>query len=186
MRKHLTVALLLFAGPAALAEGPAGSKKATTEAPAKTAAAPPAAVAAPPLADGTTTNHAAFPLPRPEGKPIAISPGQRVFRLPMRYARVERFYRDQFAADRSITITEDRSEHQKVLNVISKRSDSAWSRVTVREGAVDTVVELTPMMRLGGEVIVGRGLPLVQVVIPLNPGVAEQAKAIDHMEDLRR
>ena len=40
-----------------------------------------------------------LPLPSVDGKALAISAGQKTFRVPIRFAKVEAFYREQYKAD---------------------------------------------------------------------------------------
>jgi hypothetical protein len=125
------------------------------------------------------------PLPLPTaGKAVAAAPAsaQRVFRIPLGFARVERFYRETFGGDPQITITVDRSGSARVLTLTSKRQGDAWLRAVARENAVDTTIEVTPVVRIATGVIEGHAPhPLVQFVLPPNPEVARQAASIDHL-----
>src|SRR5262245_38097883 len=49
---------------------------------------------------------APFPLPMVGGKPPSIAPGQKSFRLPLGFARVTGFYKDQFRGVAGVTLTE--------------------------------------------------------------------------------
>lgn len=152
------------------------------------AAAPTIALADPPAAapaqpDAKPAEARPFPLPAPEGKPIPVAANQRVFRVPMRFAKVEKFYRDQLGADRRITFTADRREEPRTLTVVSRRDTDTWSKAVIREGVVDTTIEVTPIVRFATpEVIDGRMKPLVQFVMPRNPAAVEAANSIDHMQ----
>ena len=130
--------------------------------------------------------QASFPLPSPDGKSIATTPGQRVFHLPIRFARVERFYRERFGGDKAVSLRMERVEEAKSLTIVSQRKSDTWAKAVVREGAVDTVVEVTEVVRLGGDVVVGQAKPLVQIVLPVSPEPLHMANSIDHMSDLRR
>ena len=137
--------------------------------------------ATPVLADAPAAPPHAFPIPQVSKMPPA-TPGQRVFRLPMRFARVEAFYREQFGGDRRVQLTIAREDDAKTLTIVSKREDDAWAKAIVREGPVDTVVEVMALVRSGPVVIEGRGPP-VQFVLPVSRHVKEQANSIDHMGD---
>lgn len=124
-----------------------------------------------------------FPIPSPDGKSIATTPGQRVFHLPMRFAKAERFYRDRFGTDKGVSLQLERADDVKVLTIVSKHAGDSWAKAVVREGTVDTVLEVTPVVRLAGEQIQGRGLPLVHLVLPVSPEPRNMANSIDHMGD---
>ena len=165
MKRIAICVSLLFAAPA-LAEAPSTAKTSRAAA-MKTAEARPG-----PL-----------PVPSLDGKAISVASGQRVFHLPMRFARVEKFYRELFGADRRIAIAMERGEDLKGMTITSKREGDAWAKATVREGAVDTTVEVTPIVRLDGDTVLGNAKPLVQFVLPRNPGVVDQVNSISHMPD---
>jgi hypothetical protein len=124
---------------------------------------------------------APFPLPSPDGKTLARGPAERRFRLPLGYARVEAFYRAHFGGAAGVTIVPGREDGTRTLTIRSSRPGDAWARAVVREGVVDTTVDITPVVRFQAEVVEGRGRPLVQLVLP--PDAAEvrrMANSIDH------
>ena len=123
-----------------------------------------------------------LPLPSPNGKPIAIAAGQRSFRVPQRFAKVEAFYRERFGADKDISFTPGRAEGgTRTLTIASRRVVDTWSKVVLREAEVDTAIDVTPVIRFGPEIIEGRGKPLVQLYIPRSPEAARMANDIDHL-----
>lgn len=136
-----------------------------------------------PAANNAIAAPAPLPVPSPSGKPLATTPAQRTVRVPLSFARVERFYRDQLgpAAPR-VTIVVERTPEGRVLTLTSRREGDAWSRAVAREGAVDTTIEITPVVRAGIIDVQGRAAgPSVQFVMPPNPEVARQADTIDHL-----
>lgn len=138
----------------------------------------------PPVANAgpsAPASPAPLPLPSVGSKPMSLAPGQRQFRVPMAFPRVERFYRDRFAGASGVALSLSTHEGARTLTLTSRRPGDAWVSAVVREGAVGTTVEVTPVVRMAVETIQGRGLPVVQLVIPLDPGVRAQAASIDHM-----
>ena len=151
--------------------------------PATTPAAPPTPRAA--TAAGATL--VALPLPSPSGKPIAATTGQRIFRVPLGFARVERFYREQLGSAAKVALTVEVGAAGRTLTITSRRDSDTWSKAVAREGAVDTTIEVTPIVRLQVVDIEGRPAePLVHFVMPPSPEVARQANSIDHLETERR
>ncbi len=126
---------------------------------------------------------APFPLPAIDGKPLAVTEGQKVFRLPMRFEKVKSFYVEQLAA--SATVIEKSVSGKRVLSVTAKGKAESWVKAVVREGEVDTVVEVTPVMRLAEEEISGNGRPLVEFIIGRSGDVQKALNTIDHAEQMR-
>jgi hypothetical protein len=123
----------------------------------------------------------AFPLPSPDGKPLARTANQRVFRVPLGFARVEAFYRQQLGTAKDVTLLTARGDGGRTLTISSRRPTDAWARAVVRESAVETIVEVTPTTRFAAEVVEGRGKPLVELVLPPDvAAVRQQANSIDH------
>lgn len=126
---------------------------------------------------------APFPLPMVGDKPIAIAPGQRTFRLPLGFARVAGFYRDQFRGATSVTLTERTPEGApRELVVKSLRSTDAWASAVVREANGGTTVEVTPVLRADAQGVKGSARPLVQLVIGRSDEARKAAESIDHLE----
>lgn len=126
---------------------------------------------------------APFPLPAVDGKPLAVSDGQKVFRLPMRFEKVKKFYVEQLGPE--VSVGEKNVEGKRVMTLSAKGKAESWTKAVVREGEVDTVIEVTPVMRLGEEKISGNGRPLVEFVIGRSGDVEKAVKSIDHAEQMR-
>src|SRR3954468_22632224 len=124
-----------------------------------------------------------FPLPMIGGKPPAIAPGQKSFRLPLGYARVAAFYREQFRGVAGVTLTERAPDGApRELLVRSLRATDAWAKAVVREGEGGTTVEVTPVLRADAQDVKGGARPLVQLVIGRSDEARKAAEAIDHLE----
>jgi hypothetical protein len=121
-----------------------------------------------------------FPVPGLDGKVAATA--ERVVRVPMRFAKVEAFYRQRFAGEPKVRLARERLEGGWVLTLTSRREGDAWAKAVVREQPVDTIVEVTPMVHLQGDKVEGRPPPLVQLVLPPSADeVRRMANSIDHM-----
>lgn len=130
------------------------------------------------------TLAAPFPLPAIDGKAPAVTEKQKTFRLPMRFEKVKAFYAEQLkAAD--VTQREAVVEGRRVLTITTKATTESWTKAVIREGEVDTSVDVTPVMRLSEESISGNARPLVQFVFGRSPDVDQAVKAIDHTEQMR-
>ena len=130
------------------------------------------------------TLAAPFPLPAIDGKPLAVTDGQKVFRLPMRFEKVKKFYSEQLGPD-AAAVAEKNVEGKRVLTLSAKGKAESWTRAIIREGEVDTVIEVTPVMRLSDEKISGNGRPLVEFVIGRSSDVDKAVQGIDHAEQMR-
>jgi hypothetical protein len=126
---------------------------------------------------------APFPLPAVDGKPLAVTDGQRVFRLPMRFEKVKSFYAAQLGD--GAAVVEKNVGGKRVLTLTAKGKAESWVRAMVREGEVDTTIEVTPVMRLAEEEITGNGRPLVEFIIGRSADVQKALKTIDHAEQMR-
>ena len=131
------------------------------------------------------TLAAPFPLPAIDGKPLAITDKQKVFRLPMRFEKVKKFYADQLSST-DVSVVESSASGKRVLTLTAKGKSESWTRAIVREGEVDTVVEVTPLLRLKDENISGNGRPLVEFIIGRSGDVDKALKTIDHTEAIRK
>jgi hypothetical protein len=129
---------------------------------------------------------APFPLPAVDGKALAVTDGQKVFRLPMRFEKVKQFYAAQLGD--GATAVEKSVEGKRVLTLTAKGKAESWTKALVREGEVDVTIEVTPVMRLTEEQITGQGGPLVQFVIGRSADVQKAMDAIDqkHVEQIRK
>lgn len=138
-----------------------------------------------PICSAAETNAApegAFPLPSIDGKALAMTQGQKTFRVPLRYVRVEQFYKDQFAGQKDVRLVPSGTDGDRSLTLTSKRKGDAWTRAVVREGKVDTSIEVVAVMRMSGEAIEGNGKPLVQFVLTRSPEAAKAAAEMNHLE----
>jgi hypothetical protein len=161
MRPQPTLRLALAAALAVLALGPPGGAWAGEQAPPEP-----------------------FPLPMVGGKPPAISPGQKSFRLPLGYVRVAAFYREQFKGVSGVTLAErSPGSAPRELLVQSLRKTDAWAKAVVKEAEGGTTVDVTPVLRAGAEDVKGaQARPLVQLVIGRSEEARKAAEAIDHLE----
>jgi hypothetical protein len=160
MRPRPTLRLTL-AALAVLALGPPGAARAGEQAP-----------------------PAPFPLPMVGDKAPAIVPGQKSFRLPLGYARVSAFYREQFKGVPGVTLAERSPDGApRELVVRSLRKTDAWAKGVVREVEGGTTVDVTPVLRADAQDVKGaQARPLVQLVIGRSEEARKAAEAIDHLE----
>ena len=125
-----------------------------------------------------TLAGSSFPLPTIDGKPLAVTEGQKVFRLPMRYEKVKAFYEERFAADAKHPLKPSGDS----FTLTSKDLGDRWKKAVVKKGELETVVELTPVLSMTEESVDGRGKPLVEFVIGRNKNVEAAIDSIDHLE----
>jgi len=139
------------------------------------------------LAAALVLTAAPFPLPSVGSKPLAVTDKQHVFHLPMRFEKVRDFYKAQLgdAVKDGVTLKVTGTTGQRVLTLTSKRKGDTWTKATVKEGAADTVVDVTPVLRMSATEVEGRAGPLVQFVIGRSPEVQKEVTAIDHTEAIR-
>jgi hypothetical protein len=118
------------------------------------------------------------------GKPIAIAPGQKTFRLPLGFARVAGFYRDQFRGVAGVTLTEHapRRDAPRELVVRSLRATDTWAKAVVRETDAGTTVDVTPVLRADAQDVKGAARPLVEIVIGRSDEARKAVESIDHLE----
>jgi hypothetical protein len=129
---------------------------------------------------------APFPLPSPDGKPLAATAGQHTFRVPFRFARVEQFYKERFGRETKVTLAPSVVEGRHVLTLKSSRGADTWARAVIKEGEVDTTVEVTPVLRAGEERVEGNGRPLVELVLTRSKDFDAMVNSIDHTSDAKR
>jgi len=132
-------------------------------------------------AEPAASPEGSFPLPSLDGKALAVTNGQKTFRVPLRFARVEQFYKDQFASRKDVRLVAAGTDGDRTLTLTSRRKGDAWKSAVVREGKVDTSIEVVAVMRMTGEAIEGNGKPLVQIVLTRSPEAAKAAAEQDHL-----
>ena len=131
------------------------------------------------------TLAAPFPLPAIDGKALAVTDAQKTFRLPMRFEKVKAFYAEQLGGKAEVTMRESSAEGRRVLTLTTKSKGESWTRAVVREGEVETVIDVTPVLRLSEEEISGNARPLVQFVFGRSAEVKQALDGIDHTESMR-
>ena len=129
---------------------------------------------------------APFPLPSVDGKAVAASAGQRTFHLPVGFGRLEKFYRAQFGSADRVTLRAQLQDGRRTLVLKSTRPTDAWAKAVVKEGELDTVVEVTPVLRAGEERVEGNGRPLVEFVLTRSKEFDRMVEGIDHSSDAHR
>lgn len=129
-----------------------------------------------------------FPLPTIDGKPLAVVPEQKTFRLPMRFDKVRDFYEGELPRQTEGITRMTASSGKRTLTITSKRVGDTWKKATITEHDTETVIELTPVLRMAEEQIEGSGKPLVQFVIGRSGDVNRAVDAIGdkHVEQIRR
>lgn len=125
---------------------------------------------------------APFPLPAVDGKSLAVKEGQKTFRLPTRFEKVRAFYAAQFSAVPEVTSKLEGAPGARRLTLVSKRKGDGWTRATVTEAEMETVVEVVPVLRLADEQIEGQGKPLVEFVFGRSGEVDKSLESIDHLQ----
>jgi hypothetical protein len=131
-----------------------------------------------------TLTAAPFPLPAVDGKPLAVTEGQKSFRLPMRFEKVKAFYEEHFKDARGVTVRLSGTSGARTLALETSRTSDAWKSATVKEGELETVVDLKPVMQLGAEQINGKGPP-VEFILTRSPEVDRSLQTIDHTESMK-
>ncbi|HEX4622291.1 MAG TPA: hypothetical protein VH208_12055, partial [Myxococcaceae bacterium] len=61
-----------------------------------------------------------------------------------------------------------------------------WARAVIKEGEVDTTVEVTPVLRAGEARVEGNGRPLVELVLTRSKDFDAMVNSIDHTPDAKR
>jgi hypothetical protein len=126
-----------------------------------------------------------FPLPGIDGKPLAVTEGQKTFRLPMRFEKVRAFYEAHFKDSPGVTVRVSGTAGTRVLALSSNRTLDAWKSATVNERELETIVELKPVMVMGADEITGRGPP-VEFIFVRSPEVERSLQTIDHTESMKQ
>lgn len=125
-----------------------------------------------------------FPLPGIDGKPLAVTEGQKSFRLPMRFDKVRAFYEEQFKGSPEVTVRVSGTPGSRSLALVTKRSSDAWTSATVKEGELETVVDVKAVLQMGVERMEAKGPP-VQFILTRSPEVSRSLETIDHTESMR-
>ena len=88
------------------------------------------------------TLAAPFPLPTVDGKPPAVAKDQKIFKLPVGFARVKSFYAEQLGKTEGVKIVETLKDGHKLLTITTASKNESWTRALVREGDVETTIEI--------------------------------------------
>jgi hypothetical protein len=128
---------------------------------------------------------APFPLPTVDGKPPAVAKDQKIFKLPIGFARVKAFYAEQLGKTEGVKLVETLKDGRKLLTITTASKTESWKRAVVHEREVETVIEVTPVLRLDEEQISGNGKPLVEFVFGRSSEVDKAVNSIDHTESMR-
>ena len=123
---------------------------------------------------------APFPLPAVDGKALALKEGQKTFRLPTRFDKVRAFYEEQFKGVAEVTVRLEGTPGACKLQLATRRKADGWTRATVRESEMETVIDVVPVLRLAEENIEGHGKPLVEFVFGRSAEVQKALDSIDH------
>lgn len=131
---------------------------------------------------------ASFPLPSVDGKPLAVTESQKTFRYPLRFETIRAFYEERFGKRQVATVkwSMTGAPGERVLTLINADKKDTWRKAVVREQEAETVIDVTPVIRLADEQIEGNGRPLVQFVFGRSPDVDKAVQGIDHTDALRR
>lgn len=131
------------------------------------------------------TLAAPFPLPAVDGKPLAVTKEQRSFRLPIRFERVKRFYVEQLGKTPEVSLVESSASGARVLTLTTRAKSESWKKAVIREAETETLIEVTPVLRLEEESILGTGRPLVEFIIGRSPEVQKAVQGINLTEEMR-
>lgn len=127
---------------------------------------------------------APFPLPMIDGKPPAVTERQKSFRLPMRFEKVRAFYEEQFKGAADVTIKLSGTPGSRVLSLATKRTSDEWIAAKVKEGELETVVDLKTAIRMGVQTVEGK-TPPVNFILTRSAEVQKSLESIDHTESMR-
>ena len=122
-----------------------------------------------------------LPLPLVGDKALAVTPGQRSVRAPLRFAKVEAFYRSEFRETAGVELRSSLRGGRRVLTVLSLRTGDAWAKAVVHEGDVDTLIEVTPVLRMDAQQVDGHAMPVV-LFIARSREVERALDSIEHLE----
>jgi hypothetical protein len=127
-----------------------------------------------------------FPLPALDGKALAVTPGQTTFRLPQRFEAVRAFYARRFQGQATVSTRLGGTSGARVLTIVNRDRADTWRQATVTEAPSETVVALTPVLRMAGDEVTGNARPLVEFILGRSPEVERAVRGIDHTEAIRR
>ncbi len=125
-------------------------------------------------------NATPFPLPAVDGKPLSVANDQKVFRLPMRFEKVRGFYDEQFAKEKDVSLKVAGTSGARTLTITSRRKGDLWTKAVVKEGELETVVDVTRVLVGDAVDVSGTGTPLVQFVLGRSK---EVDKAVEQTSD---
>src|SRR6476619_3378312 len=91
---------------------------------------------------------ASFPLPAVDGKALSVTEKQKSFRLPMRFEKVRAFYDEQFGKEKDVSMKLAGASPGRTLSLSSKRKGDRWTKATVKEGELETVIDVTPVVEV--------------------------------------
>jgi hypothetical protein len=133
-------------------------------------------------------SSASFPLPAIDGKALAVSQKQTSFRLPLRFEKVRSFYDAQLKGAPGVTLRTTGQPGERVLTIVDKNRADAWTAAKVTEKEMETVIEVTPVLRMSETTVEGNARPLVEFIISRSPDVdraVNEGIAKDHLEKIR-
>jgi hypothetical protein len=125
------------------------------------------------------TDPAAFPVPAEKGMHLDAKATQ--FRVPFGFARVERFYRDQFGGRKDIAFAKAEEAGQPTLTIRSLAKTDRWTKAMVRTDGATCTITVTRVVVMDAHQVDGE-LPPVQFVISRSTHVKEQLDSIEHVE----
>jgi hypothetical protein len=129
-----------------------------------------------------------FPLPTIDQKPLAVTAEQKVFRLPLRFEKVRAFYDEQLKGRAEVRLKVTGAGGARVLSITNGNKADTWRAATVTEKENETVIAVTPVLRMEETAVTGNGRPLVEFVFSRSPEVERAIEGIDreHLEKLRQ
>lgn len=129
-----------------------------------------------------------FPLPTIDQKPLAVTAEQKVFRLPLRFEKVRAFYDEQLKGRAEVRLKVTGPSGARVLSITNGNKADTWRAATVTEKETETVIAVTPVLRMEETAVTGNGRPLVEFVFSRSPEVERALEGIDreHLEKLRQ
>jgi hypothetical protein len=136
----------------------------------------------------TAVLASSFPLPSLDQKPLAMTADQKVFRLPLRFEKVRAFYDEQLKTRSEVTLRVTGVSGARVLTITNANKADTWRNATVTEKDMETVIAVTPVLRMNETQVTGNGRPLVEFVFSRSPEVERAMQGIerDHLEQLRK
>ncbi len=136
----------------------------------------------------TAVLASSFPLPTIDQKPLAVTAEQKVFRLPWRFEKVRAFYDEQLKGRSQVTLRVTGASGARVLTIANANKADTWRSATVTEKDGETVITVTPVLRMEQTEVTGNGRPLVEFVFSRSPEVERAMQGIDadHLERLRK